>query len=429
MWPQFWQWFSDPSNQKILLSVAGGTILGFIVSRLIHHFKGTKPLRLPAREGDRAFYKGIQYLLSNDPDLAIEEFTKSVQINSDTIETYVALGNLYRSKGNIEKAIRIRQSIILRPHLDDPIKLRALVDLGHDYRKGGFLARALETFTEVLRKEPSHLETLRAVEKIYVEMREWQKAFETRQRIARLTREERSHAHVLAHYQTEIGKVFLGQGDRSKAKSSFQKALSIDEACVDASLHLGDLYFEKGEYKKAMGAWKRVAEVAPHFTFLAYQRLEGAYANMDNLKPVEQFLRECAGSNADAFAHMALARYLYNEGNPIQALRELDSSLERDPSYWEARRFKGEILLKEGMKEEALLAYQNLLAHLNVPYVKFQCVNCGFKPSELQWQCPQCKEWDTIQLVDPGRIGSGAEATSPEGEPADQGQDEEGGRS
>ena len=404
MWPPFWQWFSDPSNHRLLLSVALGAILGFAASRIFNHFKGGWPSKVPTREGDRAFFKGLQYLLSNDPDLAIEEFTKSVQINSDTIETYVALGNLYRSKGNIEKAIRIRQSIILRPHLDGQIKLRALVDLGHDYRKGGFLVRALETFMEVLQKEPSHLETLKAVEKICVEMRDWEKAMSARQKIARLSKEENSHAHILAHYQTEIGKVYAGKGESARAKSAFQKALNIDEGCVDAYLHLGDFHFQRGEYRKAMGAWKRVTEVAPVFTFLAYQRLEGSYARMDNLKPVEQFLRECAGSNADAFTHMALARYLYNEGNHDQALSELDSALGLDPLYWEARRFKGEILLKEGMREQALAAYQDLLAHLDVPYLKFQCTVCGFKPSELQWQCPQCKEWDTIQFVDLGRM-------------------------
>ena len=267
------------------------------------------------------------------------------------------------------------------------------------------------------------------MEKIYVEMKDWERAFGTRQKIARLTKEDGSHAHILAHYQTEIGKVLVSRGDGSKAKSSFRKALRIDEACVDAFLHLGDLHFQEGEYQKAMGAWKRVTEIAPRFTFLAYQRLEGSYASMDNLKPVEQFLRECAVSNADAFTHMALARYLYNQGNYAQALQELDSSLELYPLYWEARRFKGEILLKEGMGGEALTAYQDLLAHLKVPYLKFQCTNCGFKPSELQWQCPQCKEWDTIQLVDLGRMRPDPEKNLPESKAADPRQEREADRS
>ena len=416
MWPQLWQWFSDPSNQKLLLSIPVSLILGLLIGRLTKPFRRAR-LRSLAEESNRAFLKGIQYILSNDHDLAIEEFTKSVQINSDTVETYVALGNLYRSKGYIDKAIRIRQSIILRPHIDEQIKLRALIDLGLDYRKGGFFERALETFTQVLQKEPSHLETLSATEKIYEEMKGWDRAFAIRQKIARLTKGD--HAHILAHYQTEKGKVFLEKEDGAKAKSCFQKALSIDGGCVDACLHLGDLYFQKQEYKKAIAVWKRVASIAPQFTFLAYRRLEGAYSSMKNLKPVEQFLKKCADSNADAFTHLALARYLYNEKNINDALHELDNALELDPSFWEARRFKGEILLSEGMRQDALTAYQDLIAHLNVPYLKFQCTTCGFRLPDLQWQCPQCKQWDTIELMDSGITDPGMQSIDSEGGGAD----------
>jgi lipopolysaccharide biosynthesis regulator YciM len=97
---------------------------------------------------------------------------------------------------------------------------------------------------------------------------------------------------------------------------------------------------------------------------------------------------------------VALARYLYNEKNLADALAELDTALELYPSFWEARKLKGEILLSQGMKEEALASYHELIEHLNVPYLKFQCTNCGFRPSDLQWQCPQCKQWDTIDLTE-----------------------------
>jgi lipopolysaccharide biosynthesis regulator YciM len=402
---QLWQWFSDPSNYRILLAIAASLILGLTLGRLTKQFNSRRSKRPRHGVEDEAFLKGVRYILSNDHDHAIEEFTKSVQINSDTIETYVALGNLYRSKGNIDRAIRIRQSIILRPNIDEQIKLRALIDLGLDYRKGGFLSRALETFEKVLQKNPSELESLHAVERIHEEMKGWESAFATRQKIARLTKGD--HSHILAHYQTEMGKAFLEKGNASKAKACFEKALSIHEGCIDAYLHLGDLHFEKQDYKKAIASWKRVAAVAPRFTFLAYRRLERAYASMENLKPVEQFLKECAESNPDAFTHMALARYLYNEKNIPEAVRALDNALALDPAFLEARRYKGEILLSQGLRDEALAAYQDLLAHLNVPYLKFQCGNCGFKPSDLQWQCPQCKQWDTIELTDSGATSAG----------------------
>jgi len=411
MWQGVWQWFSAIPDQNLVLGLLIGLMAGLILGRLMGRRKGTKAESLSLK-GDEAFFKGIQYILSNDHDQAIEEFTKSVQINSDTIETYVALGNLYRSKGDIERAIRIRQSIILRPHIEEQIRIRALYDLGHDYRKGGFLNRALDAFNSVLNKQPSHMESLDAVEKICEEMRDWENAFSTRQKIAKLVKGD--HQHILAHYQTEMGKALAEKGEFPKAKACYQKALSIDEGCVDAYLHLGDLHFAKEDYKKAIAEWKKIAKAAPQFTFLAYNRLEGAYSKMKNLKPIEEFLKECAQSKSDAFTHMALARYLYNEHDHQEALRELESALDLDPSFWEAMKFKGEILLAQGMKGEALAAYRDLIPRLNVPYLKFQCSNCGFKPYDLQWQCPQCKRWDTITLMDSATVDSAPPAQQPQ---------------
>ena len=137
MWASLLQWFLEPGNLQLLLCAVIAFGLGLIIGVWIRHSREESSKSI-ASEGDTAFFKGIHYILSNDHDQAIEEFTKSVQINSDTIETYVALGNLYRSKGDIDRAIRIRQNIILRPNIAEQIKLRALFDLGLDYRKGGF---------------------------------------------------------------------------------------------------------------------------------------------------------------------------------------------------------------------------------------------------------------------------------------------------
>ncbi len=392
----FWTWFFETSNQILIVSIGVAFIIGLIIGRVARRNR-IKGVTLSPRQGDDAFFKGIQYILSNDRDLAIEAFTKSVQVNSDTIETYVALGNLYRSKGDIDRAIRIRQTIILRPNIDDQIKLRALFDLGLDYRKGGFLNRALITFLDVLKKQPSNLETLEEIEKIYEELKDWENAFLTRQKIAKLASGD--HAHILAHHQTEMGKILMEKGEISRAKACYEKAISIHEQCVDAYLHLGDLYFGNQDFKKAIALWKKVVKIVPRFTVLAYRRLEGSYSKMKNLKPVGDFLKECAQFNTDAFTHLALARYLYTELDYDGALKELQSALALTPSFWEARKFMGEILLAQDRQQEALKAYKELVPLLNFQYLEFQCANCGFRPNDLHWQCPQCKKWDTIDFT------------------------------
>ena len=397
MWDSILGWFSEPGIQQLLLGIAIAFVAGAIIGGWTQEIRKERG-KSAKNKGDKAFFKGIQYILSNDHDQDIEEFTKSVQINSETIETYVALGNLYRSKGDIDRAIRIRHSIILRPNIDEHIKLGTLFDLGLDYRKGGFLSRALNTFLKVAQENPDNIKALEEIERIYEELKDWKNAYRTRQKIARLSKGD--HRHILAHHLVEMGKVHQQKGDLAKAMSIFNEAISSHKECVDAYLHLGGLYFSKQQHKKAISTWEKIVKVAPHFMFLAYRYLEGAYSEMKNLKPVENFLKECARSNSDAFTHMALSRYLYNENDLEGALKEIDSALELAPSFWEARKFKGEMLLAHGREKEALADYEELIESLDVSYLKFQCSQCGFEPNELQWQCPQCKKWDTIQLID-----------------------------
>ena len=396
-----WQWFISGGSQQILLTAIVFLLLGLFLGKRMRS-PGEDKLPAAASRGDSSFFKGVQYLLSKDHDQAIEEFTKSVKVNSDTIETYVTLGNLYRSKGDIDRAIRIRQNIILRPNIDEKIKIGALFDLGKDYQKGGFLNRALKTFLQVSQKKPDDVGTLKEIERIYEGLKDWENAFATRQKIARLERGE--HENILAHHLVEAGKVVQENNDAGKAKTLFNKAISIQNDCVDAYLHLGDLHFKKQEYKKAIAAWKKVAEVAPQFTFLAYGRLEGAYTRMKNLEPIEAFLKECARKNPDAFTHMALARYLFNKDDMEGALREISNALLLNPGFWEARRFRGQMYLKRNAKEEILTDYGEIIEGLNIPYLRFRCAQCGFEPNELLWQCPQCNHWDTIGLINDNEV-------------------------
>ena len=253
MWLSLWQWFLEPGNQRLLLGTVIAFAIGLIIGVWVRRPKEEKTGSI-SNKGDKAFFKGIQYILSNDHDQAIEEFTKSVQVNSDTIETYVALGNLYRSKGDIERAIRIHQSIILRPNIDEQIMLGSLFDLGLDYKKAGFLNRALRAFLKAAQKDPSNVEVLEEIERVYEELKDWENAYQTRRKIASLARGD--HRHILAHHLVEMGKAYRKNGELSKARTCFKRAVSTLKECVDAYLHMGDLFFDKREYKKAISTWK-----------------------------------------------------------------------------------------------------------------------------------------------------------------------------
>lgn len=426
MWQITWNWLLVPSNQLLLIGFSLCFLAGLLVGVAVLKRRAGDGKNSFTGEGDRAFFRGVQYILSNDHDQAIEQFTRAVQLDSGTVETYIALGNLYRSKGDIDRAIRIRKNIILRPNIDEGQRSRAMLDLGLDYRKGGFLDRALKTFTEILQKDPSSLEALLETEKIFEDLKDWENAFNTRQRIAKLVKDD--HGHILAHHKAEEGKVWVEKGDPARAKACFKKAIALDSGCIDAYLHLGDLYRDRDDIRKAVATWKKITDVAPAFTFLAYRRLEGAYSSLRNPRYVEAFLKECSEKNADSFTHLALGRFLYSSGKDIWgAVRELEQALELNPYFWEARTLMGSMYLEQGMKDEALDSYKDLIEHLNVSSLEFQCVHCGYSPADLQWHCPQCRRWDTIARKEPMEVGAtsdsqaalslpDAEASAEEGE-------------
>ena len=410
MWQQIKYWFFDLQGLNVGILLIAACVGIFFIYRFLQS-KNADKFRKNLDIGDKAFFQGIQYMLSNDTDHAIEQFTKSVHINSDTVETYIALSNLYRSKGDFETALRIRQGIILRPNLDKDIRLRAILDLGSDYRTGGFLQRAISTFKEVLTNDPNNIEALDQIGRIYEDVHDWDNAFKTKQIISRLVKGE--HKNVLAHYQTELGKIQEKNNDNEGAEKAFKKAISVWNKCIDAYLHLGDIYFKRKEYKRALTAWKKVADIEPQFTFLAYQRLEKAFSDIINIKYIENFLFESAHKNSHGFTHLSLAKYLYNKGEINAAIDKLNEAITLFPSFLDARKFMGEILLKEGRDEEALEAYRELLSKLDFPYLKFQCRNCGFMPDKLVWKCPQCQKWDTIKALEPSSSEVSSENTIP----------------
>ena len=406
MWEPFSDLLANSDLLAFIVITACAFFLGIAVGAMWSRARQPSIGSLKEKKRDEAFFKGIRYILSEETDHAIEELTKSARIDSETVETYLALGNLYRSKGDIERAIRIRQSIILRPNIDEKVKLEALFDLAVDYKKAGMLNRALDTFLELLKKRSSDVRTLIEIERIYEELRDWAKAYETRKRIAKYSNGD--HRSILAHHLVEMGKESQAKGDYSEAKSLYKKAISTNKRCVDAYLHLGDLYAEKGNYKRAISTWKRIASVDRRFTFLAYKRLDAVYANMKNIKLIEGFLRELVEENADAFTYLALSRFLFAKGDVDGAIQEVRNALRVEPHLWEARKFQGEILIQTGRDEDALNAYKELISQLDLPSLRFQCSNCGLEANKLYWQCPKCRTWDSIAPISRTRSNSTA---------------------
>ncbi|MDH3976624.1 MAG: tetratricopeptide repeat protein [Deltaproteobacteria bacterium] len=372
-------------------------LIGFLAGYALSEFL----LRGKQRKGDRekgdnsAYLNGINYILSNEPDKAIEAFSRAVQINSDTIETYLALGNLFRNKGELSRAIRIHQSIIVRPNIDRDMKQQALHDLGLDFKKAGFVERAINAFEEVVAMAPKLLDAHLHLLDLYEDVKEWEKAYQVQAKISKLRKS--SDNNVLAHHLAEMGKSYVEKGLLPQAKKSFKKSISLDGKCIDAYLHLGDLFYAENNYNKAIATWKMVMEAVPGFTYLAYPRLEEAYFKLNEFSKIGEILRENSKKNYnDIHTHFALAEHLYKKSFVDEAINELKIVLELNPSNLKARQTLGRYMLEQEREAEAVEIYQAIFDDFPLPEKNFQCSHCGYESKNLSWRCPKCRKWDKI---------------------------------
>src|SRR5947208_13968440 len=231
--------------------------------------------RRRARESPH-YILGLNFLVANQIDLAIEELSKAASLDSEALEVHMILGNLYREKGQVGKAITLHQTLLQRPNLSKLEHAYVLLCLGLDYKRGGFVDRALEAFNEVLRLDPKNEYALLNLQKLHEEQHQWSDAYDTRQRLTQLTSagSPSQNQAILAFLENEIGLEAVRRKDFAEAIRRFDAAIDLDARAVPAYLNLGDVRVAQGNEKEAAAVWERLIDVAPDRAYLAFDRLE-----------------------------------------------------------------------------------------------------------------------------------------------------------
>jgi lipopolysaccharide biosynthesis regulator YciM len=309
------------------------------------------------------------------------------------------LGNLLREKGQVGRAIQEHQALLQRPKLRRLEHANLLLCLGLDYRRGGFVDRALEAFTEVLRLDPSNQYALLNLEKLYAEQHQWEHAYETRQRLTGLVPEEgqqRSRA-ILAFLENERGLAAKRSGKAADAAARFAAAAELDPNALPAYLNLGDIRREQGQTPQAVAAWERLVELSPDRAYLAFDRLEQAYADLGAPERFIDLCRRLIDTNPqDWRARLALARHRASAGRHAEAVEPLFEALINNPhglaiheTIW---RTLSALDLPRGLVSRYIDLTADAVFYLD-PHV---CIRCRYRSTELLWQCPQCHEWNTF---------------------------------
>ncbi|HSC26956.1 MAG TPA: tetratricopeptide repeat protein, partial [Vicinamibacterales bacterium] len=299
----------------VLLSALVALLAGLAIGKAWERYKlrdGQWIDRRRARESPH-YMLGLNFLVANQTEPAIEELTRAAAAAGDPLEIHLILGNPYREKGQVGRAIQEHQKLLQRPDLRKLEHANVLLCLGLDYKRGGFVDRALEAFTEVLRLDPENQYALTNLEKLYEEQHQWEEAYATRHKLARgdTGTSQARHQEILAFLENELGLDALKRTDHAEAARRFEAAIDLDERTVPAYLNLGDVRLRQGDRAASIAAWERLIATSPDRAYLVFGRLEDAYAQAGDANRFPALCRRLIDANPqDWRARLALARHL-----------------------------------------------------------------------------------------------------------------------
>ena len=358
--------------------------LGWVAARIDIRQIVSESRALPS-----SYFKGLNFLLNEQPDKAIEAFIEVVKVDPETIELHFALGSLFRRRGEYDRAIRMHQNLLERPGLGADQKLIALAELGRDYLKAGILDRAEEVFKK-LEKSPQAAAARRHLLEIYEQEKDWDRAIE-------MTKMVQPDPRDLAQYYCELAAADSAESRPDAARRHLEAALEANRKCVRASLLLGDLEKGEGNLDPAVEHWKRVESQNPAYLALVAQRLLDAYRDdgrtEEGLKLLTGYLERYPSLDLldTVFQHTLEAK------GPEQAYALVRDELKRNPTLLGLDRLLEAQIIAAGSpdKRRDLELVRSLVHGHTRRLARYRCETCGFKARQFHWRCPACGGWET----------------------------------
>ncbi|WP_447936895.1 lipopolysaccharide assembly protein LapB [Thermomonas fusca] len=378
-----WMWF--------VIFVPLAALLGWVVGRRGgEQHSGNQVSKLST-----TYFRGLNYLLNEQPDKAIELFLHVAELDRDTFETQVALGHLFRRRGEVDRAIRLHQALAQRPDLSDLQKIQALSALGEDYMRAGLLDRAETVFNDLAQLDQRAPQALRHLIGIYQSERDWEKAIGNATRFEEVSGEPMGK--LIGQFECELADRHRANGEIEAARAALARAYAADPTSVRAGIAEGRIEAEAGNPQGAIRALERAARHDPEYLPVILPMLLENYTRAGERTGARAFLSEMSEHYRGIAPVLALTRMVETEEGVSAARRFLAEQLKNRPSV------RGEaalidLSLADRADAEATLHDLKLVTdQLLVRNPSYRCNRCGFGARSHHWQCPSCKEWGTVK--------------------------------
>ncbi|HNC51819.1 MAG TPA: lipopolysaccharide assembly protein LapB [Accumulibacter sp.] len=338
----------------------------------------------------RSYFQGLNFLLNEQPDRAIEAFVEAVKVDPQTIELHFALGSLFRRRGETERAIRMHQNLLEREDLKQDLKLQALAELGQDYLKAGLLDRAEEIFDKLRVSELAE-DAKRNLLEIYQLEKDWEKAIT----IASELPDFASHKEI-AEYYCELAAAEIIRSRCDLAAGYLQSAIEKNRKCVRASLLQGDILFQQDRPVAAIECWQRIEQQDPTYLALVAQRLLDAFRKIDRRERGLQLLRGYLEHYPSLDLLDVVFQLVLESDGAEAAYKLVRDELKRNPTLLGFDKLLEARLLVALPENRADLELAKGIVHgYTRRLARYRCDNCGFKARQFYWRCPACGGWET----------------------------------
>lgn len=347
----------------------------------------------------RDYVAGVNFLLSNQQDKAVDLFLDMLKEDTGTVEAHLTLGNLFRSRGEVDRAIRIHQSLMESASLTYDQHLLAVQQLGRDYMAAGLYDRAEDMFKQLVDETDFRLGALQQLLQIYQATSDWQSAIEVAERLVKLGKEK--HRGEIANFWCELALQQMAANDLDKAMALLKKGAAADRNSARVSIMMGRVWMEKGDYAKAVESLERVIDQDKELVGETLEMLQTCYQQLGKADEWEVFLRRCVEENAGATAELMLAQILEQREGVEAAQNYVTRQLERHPTMRVFHKLMDYHLneAEEGRAKESLGVLRNMVGEQVRSKPRYRCQKCGFTAHTLYWHCPSCRSWATIKPI------------------------------
>lgn len=346
---------------------------------------------------DNHYFRGINYLLNEQPDKALEVFLELAEVTPETVETHLSLGNLFRRRGEMDNAIRCHQNIINQTELSAEERNHALLELGEDYLRAGLLDRAEELFASLAEQEIATQTALQRLLNIFQQEHEWESAIKVAQQLQRVSGQ--SCQSMIAHFYCELATEQRQIGDKHAAGQLLQQAEQVDPGCARLWILRAELATKNQQYEQAVIYYRQSCAVDPDCLPLVLQDLIHAYRQAGNLSEAEQFLSQWLRENTDTSAVIAAVELTREQQGVGDANRFLLRELKRQPTVGKMRALLQLSQNDDSQNFPLLDVFSQLSDSLREYENGYQCRVCGLEGHTHHWHCPSCRSWNTTLPV------------------------------